>query len=119
MPLQKAVHFFGQFWPDALGRRNLLDARFAQAIDRTEFSLKQAFPVLTHTRAIVENTFVDPFLKQQLWISVGEAVRFIADSLKEMQRSEVCRQLQRQRPTRPGHLLLLFRHPDDVQSWRA
>ena len=87
MPLQKAMHFFGQFWPDPLGRRNLLDTRFAQAIDRTEFSQKQAFPVLTHTRAIVKNTFVDPFFKQKLVISVGEAVRFIADSLKEMQRA--------------------------------
>src|SRR5260370_25083051 len=94
MTLQKAMHFFGKFWPDPLGRRNLLDTRFAQAIDRTEFSQKQAFPVLTHARAIVENTFVDPFLEQELMVSIREAMRFVADSLKQMQGTRICRQLQ-------------------------
>jgi hypothetical protein len=82
MALQKAMHFFGQFWSDPFGRRDLLDARFAQAIDRTEFSQEQILSVLTHTRAIVENTLVDSFLEQKLMIRVGEAMRFVTDSLK-------------------------------------
>ena len=85
MPLQKAMHFFSQFRPDPLSRRNLLDACFAQSIDRTEFSQKQAFPVLTHARTIIENTFVDPLLEQQLVISIREAMRFVADSLKKVE----------------------------------
>jgi len=82
MALQKAMHFFGQFWSDPFGRRNLVNARFAQAIDRTEFSQEQILSVLTHTRAIVENTLVDSFLEQKLMIRVGEAMRFVTDSLK-------------------------------------
>ena len=87
MALQKAVHFFGQFWSDPFRCRNLLNAGFAQAIDRTEFSQKQTFPVLTHARTIVENAFVDPFLEQKLVIRVGEPMRLVADTLKEMQRA--------------------------------
>ena len=86
MALQEAMHFSGQFRSDPFGRRNLLDARFAQAIDRTEFSQEQTFPVLTHARAIVENTFVDSFLEQKLMISVRETMRFVSDSLKQVQR---------------------------------
>jgi len=82
MALQKAMYFVGQFWSDPFGRRNLVDARFAQAIDRTEFSQEQILSVLTHTRAIVENTLVDSFLEQKLMIRVGEAMRFVTDSLK-------------------------------------
>ena len=84
MPLQKAVHSFGQLRSDPFGCGDLLDARFAQAIDRTEFSQEQIFSVLTHARAIIENTFVDSFLKQKLMIRVCERVRFIANSLKQM-----------------------------------
>ena len=85
MSLQKAMHFLGQFWADPFGGRDLLDARFSQAIDRTEFSQEQIFSVLAHARAIVENTFVDPFLEQQLVISICEAMRLVADSLKQVE----------------------------------
>lgn len=84
MPLQKAMHFFGQFWPDPFGSSDLLNARFAQTIDRAKFSQKQAFPVLTHAGTIVENAFVDPLLEQKLVVSIREAMRFVADSLKQM-----------------------------------
>ena len=87
MALQKAMHFFGQFWSDPFGRRNLVNARFAQAIDRTEFSQEQILSVLTHTRAIVENTFVDSLLEQKLVVRVCESMRFVANSLEEMQRA--------------------------------
>ena len=82
MSLQKAMHFLGQFWADPFGGRDLLDACFSQAIDRTEFSQEQIFSVLTHARAIVENTLVDSFLEQKLMIRVCEAMRFVTDSLK-------------------------------------
>ena len=87
MLLQKAMHFFGQFRPDPCRRRNLFDTRFAQAINGPELSQKQIFPVLTHTWAIVENTFVDSFLEQKLVIRVRESMRFVSNSLEEMQRA--------------------------------
>jgi len=70
MLLQKAMHFFGQFWPDSFSGRDLLDARFAQTIDRTKFSQKQVLSVLTHARTIIQNALVDPFLEQKLMIRV-------------------------------------------------
>ena len=91
MPLQKAVHFFGQFWPDPFGSSYLLNARFAQTIDRPKSSQEQTVPVLTHARAIVQNAFVDPLLEQELMVSVRETMRFVPDSLKQMQRAGIAR----------------------------
>ena len=85
MSLQKAMHFFGQFWSDAFGSRDLLDTRFAQTFDRTKLSQKQVFSVLTYTRAIVEDAFVDSFLHQQLMIGIGKTMRFVPDPLKQSQ----------------------------------
>ncbi len=82
MPLQKAMHFFRQFSSNPFGGGNLIDARFAQAIDRAKLPKQKIFPVLTHARAIIENAFVDSLLQQQLMISVREPMRFIANSLQ-------------------------------------
>ncbi len=54
---QKSMHFFGQFSADAFGGRDLIHARPAKAIHRAEPPQQQIFPVLAHTRAIVENAF--------------------------------------------------------------
>src|SRR5205807_6543009 len=115
MSLQKAMHFFGQFWSDAFGSRDLLDARFAQAIDRTKFSKEQVFRVLAYARTIVQDAFVDPLLEQKLVISIGEAMRFVSNSLEQMQRAGIGRQLQRHRATRPVNFLMLLRQTDNRQ----
>ena len=82
MALQKAMHFFRQFRSDAFGRRDLFHGGFPQAIDRSEFTKEQTFPVLTHARTIIQNTFADPLLHQQLVIGICEAVRFVANALQ-------------------------------------
>src|SRR5205807_2411999 len=108
MSLQKAMHFFRQFWSDPFGGRDLLDARFPQTVDRPEFSQEQIFTVLTDAGAIIENAFIDPLLEQQLMIRVRETMRLIPDSLKQMQRAGIDRELQRHCATRPVNLLMLF-----------
>jgi hypothetical protein len=82
--LQEPMNIFRQLAPNAFRRRDLFHCRFAQPIHRTKFSQEQSFAVLTYSGAIVQNAFVDPLLEQQLMISIGEAMRFIADSLKQM-----------------------------------
>src|ERR1700730_12261769 len=62
MSLQKAVDILGQFRTNAFGGRDLLHGRFAEPIDGTESTQKQILAVLTHSRAIVENTFTDALL---------------------------------------------------------
>ena len=61
MPLQKSVHFLRQLLAYPFGRRNFFHARFAQALHGTKFSEEKIFPVLTHPRTIIEDTFADPF----------------------------------------------------------
>ena len=87
MALQEAIHFLGKLSPDPLSRGYFLDARFPQPIDRPKLSQEQIFAVFTHTRAIIENTFVDSFLEQKLVIRVREPMRFVPDSLKQVERA--------------------------------
>ncbi len=82
MPLQKSMHFFGQFSANAFGGRDLIHARPAKAIHRAEPPQQQILPVLAHTRAIVENAFFDSLFHQQLMIRIGKAMRLIANALK-------------------------------------
>ena len=62
---------------------------------------KQILAVLAHARAIVENAFADALLHQELVISVGETVRFVANALEQTQRAGIRRQLQAA-SARPG-----------------
>ena len=104
---------------DPFGGRDLFHGRFAQALHRTEFPQEQIFPVLAHARTIIENAFADPLLHQQLVIGVGEAMRFIADALKQTQRAGIRRQLQRQRAARPINFFEFFGQADDRQLVQA
>src|SRR3954470_22346338 len=82
MPLQKPMHVLSEFRPDPLRRCNLVDARFAQSIYRSESPQQQILAVLTDAGAIVENALADPLLHQQLVIGIRESVRFVADALE-------------------------------------
>ena len=119
MPVQKTMHFFGQLAPNSFSRRYLVDARFAESIDRTKFSQQQILSVLTDAWTIIENTFVNSLLQQQLMISIREPVRFVADSLQQVQRARIDRQLQWHRSPGPINLLVLFRQTDDRQIVQA
>src|SRR5205085_5303413 len=79
----------------------------------------QILEVLMHARTIVENAFVDPFLEEQLVVGVCEPVRFIANSLQQMQRARIRRQLQRHGATRSINFFMLFREYDDWQIVQA
>ena len=59
MPLQEAMHFFGQLAANPFRGRNFIHRRFAQTIHGTKLSQQQILPVLTHTWAIIENAFAD------------------------------------------------------------
>src|SRR5256885_14569650 len=82
MAFEKPVNFLRQLRPDPFGRRDLFHGRFSQSVYRTKFSQEQILAVLTHTGAIVENTFTDPLFHQQLVIRVREPVRFVANALE-------------------------------------
>ena len=89
--LQKTVHLFGQFRTDSLSSGNFLHPGFAQAIYRSKFSEKQIFSILTHARTIIQDTFVDPFLQEELMIGIRESMRFVADALQQMQCARIRR----------------------------
>src|SRR5262249_61817587 len=115
MALQEATHLFGKPSPDPLSRSDFLDTRFPQPIDRPKLSQQQIFAVFTHPGAIIENTFVDSFLEQKLVIRVREPMRFVPDSLKQVERAGSSWQVQRHRPTRPMIFLVLLRSNDERQ----
>ena len=95
MSLQKSMYFFGQLRPDTFGAGDFFHAGFSQSVDRPELSKQQVFPVLTYSGTVVQDAFADPFLHQELMISVGKAVRFVPDSLEQSQGSGIYRQLKR------------------------
>ena len=83
MSLQKSMYFFRQLRSDSFGAGDFFHACFSQSIDRPELSEQQVFSVLTYSGAVIENTLTDSFLHQQLMISVGKPVCFVADPLKQ------------------------------------
>ena len=82
MAFEKPMNFLRQFRPDPFRGGDLFHRRFPQPVHRTKFPQQQVLPVLAHTRAIVEDTFADSLLHEELVISIREAVRFVADSLE-------------------------------------
>ena len=119
MASQEAMDVPRQLSSNSFGSRNLLYARVAQAINGTKLAQQQIFPVLTHTRAIIENAFADAFFHEQLMIGVSEAVGFVANSLEQSQRAGVDRQLQRQGSARPVNLLMLLGQADDREIMKT
>src|SRR5919197_864293 len=85
MPLQKQVHVFRQFSANAFGSCDLLNASSAEPIHRPEPSEQQAFSILTHASAIVENAFFDAFFHEQLVIRVSKPMCFVSNPLKQTQ----------------------------------
>ena len=116
MPLQKAVHFFGQLSADAFRGCDLLDACLAEAIHGAELLQQQTFPVLTHARAIVENAFFDSFFHEQLVIRVGKPMRLVANALKQSQGRRIHWKSQRQCAAGSINLLVFFCQTDDRQD---
>ena len=82
MPLQEAMHLFSQLAANPFCGGDLVNGRFPQAIHGTKSSQQQVLPVLTHARAIVKNAFADALFHEQLMISVGETMCFIANALE-------------------------------------
>src|SRR5215471_6173187 len=111
--LQEAMQFLGQFSADSLGGCDLIDARLPQPIPRAKSSQKETFPVLTHARTIIENAFIDALFEEQLVISVREPVGFVANSLEQMQRAGIRRQLQRHRAARSINFFVFLCQADD------
>ncbi len=111
MLLQELMHFFGQLSADTFRGGNFIHRGLTQAIHRAELSQQQILAVLTYPGAIVKNAFANPFFHEQLVICVGEAVRLVANALKQTQGAGVHRKLQRQGPARPVNLFpfLAFR----------
>ena len=113
MASQEAMDFFRQLSSNSFGSRNLLHARLAQTINGTKLAQQQIFPVLTHTRAIIENAFADAFFHEQLMISVGEAMCFVTNALEQTQSAGIDRQLKRQGPARSINLLVFLGESDN------
>src|SRR5207247_11111711 len=111
MSLQEVMHFFGQLSANPFRGSDFVHRRSAQAIHRAELPQQQILAVLTHTGAIIKNAFADSLFHEQLMIRVGEAMRLLANTLKQPQGDGVHRKLQRQRSARPM-TLLPFLAPD-------
>jgi hypothetical protein len=113
MALQKSVHFFGQLSANPFSRSNLLNTCLPETIHRPKSPQQQILPVLTHTRAIIENALFDAFLHEQLMVRVGKPVGLVANALKQPQSRRIHWKSQRQRPARPVDLFAFFRQADD------
>src|SRR4029077_11424737 len=107
------MKLFRQLSSNSFGRGNLLHARLAQTTNGTKLTQQQIFPVLTYTRAIIENTFADAFFHEQLMIGVSKTVGLVTNSLEQSQRARVDRQLKRQGPARPINLLMFLGQADN------
>ena len=77
------MHVGRQLCSDSIRGRDFFHTGPPQPFHGSKFSQQQVFAMLTNARAIVENTFPDSFLHQQLMISVGETMGFVADALKQ------------------------------------
>src|SRR6266705_4722980 len=101
MSLEKAMHFFSQFSTDPFRGRNFLHGCPAQPIHGAELAQQQILPVLAYTGTIIEKALADALFHEQLMISVGETMCFVADALKQAQGARIHWKVQRQRPVRP------------------
>src|SRR5207302_8820753 len=119
MPLQEAMHFFSQLGTNPFRGRNFVHRRFAQTIHGTKLPKQQILSVLTHTWAIVKNAFADALFHEQLMISVGETMCFIANALEQTQSTGIHWQLKRQRPGRSINLLVFLGEPDNRQIMQS
>src|SRR6266550_5777930 len=119
MPLQEPMHFFGQLGANSFRSRNFLSRGFAQAFHITKPSQQQIFPVLTDARTIVKNAFADALFHEQLMISIGETMGFVANTLEQAQSTGIDRQLQRQRPARPVNFFMFFRQANNRQIMQS
>jgi len=113
MSLQEAVHIFSQLAANPFRGGNFVNGRFAQTIHRTKLSQEQILPVLTDTGAIVQNAFADPLFHEQLMISVGEAMCFVANALEQTQSAGIDRQLKWQCPAWSINLLVFLGESDN------
>jgi hypothetical protein len=68
---------------------------------------------------IVNNEFADALFHEQLMVSVGETMCFIANALEQTQSAGIDRQLKRQRPAGPINLLVFLREPDNRQIMQS
>src|SRR6184192_1378224 len=119
MSLQELMHFFGQLSANPFRGSDFVHRRSAQAIHRAELPQQQILAVLTHTGAIIKNAFADSLFHEQLMIRVGEAMRLVANTLKQPQGTGVHRKLQRQRPARPINFLPFLGQADDGKIVKA
>src|SRR6266404_5913969 len=113
MLLQEAMDFFGELSANPLGGGNLLNACFPETIHRAKSPQQQIFPILAHTRAIIENAFFDAFFHEQLVVGVGKPMGLVANALKQSQGRRIHWKLQRQRPAWPVNLLAFLCQADD------
>ena len=83
MALQESVQVFSQLSANSFRGGNVFNACFTQATHGAKSPQQQIFPVLAHTRAIIENTFFDAFFHEQLMVRVGEPMGLIANALEQ------------------------------------
>ena len=107
------MHFFSHLSTNPVRGRNFLHCCFAQLIHGAELAQQQILPVLAYTGAIIEKALADPLFHEQLMISVGETMCFVADALKQAQGARIHRKLQRHRPVQPVNFFVFFRQADD------
>ena len=113
------MHFFSHLSTNPVRGRNFLHRCFAQLIHGAELAQQQILPVLAYTGAIIEKALADPLFHEQLVISIGKTMRFVADPLKQAQSVGIHWKLQRQRPARSVDLFVLFGQADDGKIVQA
>ena len=98
---------------DAAHRRDFLDRALPDPFDRAEGLQQGLLARLGDAGNLVEQTFADAFLEQKAVEAVGEAMRFIADPLEQLERSAIFRQAQREGTAGPINLLEFLGQSDD------
>ena len=82
MSFQKMFNFHSEFAGNSCDLTNLFGSRFSQAGHRPELHEEALLTRPTDAGTVIEDTFLDSPLHQQLVIPVGKAVRFIPYSLQ-------------------------------------
>lgn len=100
-------------WADSFHFCNLRGGRAFQPGDGSEVLEKDLLPVLRNSRAIVEDTFRDAPLHEELMEGICESMGLIADALQEAESAAVFRQRERDRTRRPVDFLKFLGQADN------
>ena|GEM_PF-3780113 len=102
----------GEFWAEACDLANFVHRCDAQPVDLTEVFQQRGAAHFAQAGQIIQHALPDFFRAELGVIGVGEAVRFVAQALEEVESGMIERQVQRGSLVRKNDRLMFFRETD-------